>query len=216
MSLTQALKQYNQKSRQRIPSEALAVMDASTQALIDANLSSAPPTVGDMFPQFTLHDHQGNKVSLSEISAPFLVIAFYRGGWCPYCNIELKALQDILPQIHEAEGELIAISPETPGNSLSTVEKNELSFRVLTDTDNYFAKKLNLVFELPEQLNTVYRGFGINLDLSQGNEKRELPMPATFILNHKREIIHSFAPEDYTKRLDPEEILEVLHTASKA
>ena len=124
--------------------------------------------------------------------------------------MELKALQDILPELGELNTELIAITPETPDNSLTTSEKNELTFFVLSDIDNVYVKSLGLVFQLPEDLQGVYNDFGIDVMKHNGNNDFELPMPATYIVNKDREVIYSFVPEDYTERLDPETILEII------
>jgi len=166
-------------------------MTSSTNALIEERLKQ-------------------NKVSLTSFDSEFLVISFYRGGWCPYCNLELKALQEILPELKELGADLIAVTPETPDNSLTTSEKNELSFSVLSDVNNTYAKSLGLVFQMPENLRELYHSFNLNVDVHNGNKDYELPMPATFIVNEQREIIYSFVPEDYTERLEPEIILNFL------
>ena len=125
--------------------------------------------------------------------------------------MELQALQGILPELDKFDAGLVAISPETPDNSLTTSEKNEISFSILSDLNNTYAKSLGLVFKMPEELQELYSGaFNIHVDVHNGNEDYELPMPATYVVNEKREIIYSFTPEDYTERLDPEVILKVL------
>ena len=113
---------------------------------------------------FTLPDVNGKNVSLEEFTSDFLVVSFYRGGWCPYCNFELRALQSVLPQLEALNTELVAISPETPDNSLNTAEKNELSFTVLSDIDNTYAKSLGLVFQMPADLQEVYHSFNLKVD----------------------------------------------------
>ena len=127
--------------------------------------------------------------------------------------MELKALQGIIPQLKAHNTALVAISPETPDHSLTTTQKNELSFEVLSDVNNTYAKSIGLVFQLPEDLRNVYHTFGIEVDKHNGNGDYELPMPATYAINRNSEIIHSFVPEDYTERLDPEMILEAIKTA---
>jgi len=166
--------------------------------------------VGQTLPNFTLKNSNGESVSSNDFNSDFLVVSFYRGGWCPYCNMELKALQNILPELKELNGELIAITPETPDNSVTTAEKNEISFPVLSDIDNAYAKQLGLAFQLPKELQDVYNDFGIDLVKHNENENFELPLPATYVVNKNREIIYNFAPVDYTQRLAPETILEVV------
>ena len=169
---------------------------------------------GDTLPAFNLPDVHGKDTSLESIAGAYTIVSFYRGGWCPFCNMELKALQNILPQLSTLNTNLVAISPETPDNSMTTSEKNELEFTVLSDIDNAYAKSLGLVFQLPEDLRTVYHSFNIDVPKHNGNQDYELPMPATYIINNNREIIYSFVPEDYTERLDPETILDVLQKQS--
>lgn len=116
----------------------------------------------------------------------------------------------MLPELKKLNGELIAITPETPDNSLTTSEKNELTFSVLSDIDNTYAKTLGLVFQLPKDLQDVYNDFGIDVKKHNENTNFELPMPATYIVNKDRQVIYSFVPEHYTERLEPEAILEVI------
>lgn len=210
MGLSEILAAKKAASKQNIPADKLAIMESSTNALKQIALSSKAIKKGDVLPTFNLIDINNKSTSLESFTKEYLVISFYRGGWCPYCNLELKALQSILPELTTLSTELIAISPETPDSSLSTSEKNELSFAVLSDIDNLYAKSLGLVFQMPEDLRALYHSFNLNVDEHNGNKNYELPMPATYIINKKREIIYSFIPEDYTERLDPNQILEII------
>ncbi len=210
MNLSQTLAEKKATNKQNIPADIWAVMENSTQALKASALSEKAAKKGDTLPNFNLPNSSGNQVSLSDFKEDFLVVSFYRGGWCPFCNLELRALQDILPQLKELNAGLVAISPETPDNSLTTSEKNELDFTVLSDIDNTYAKSLGLVFQLPEKLREIYHAFNIHVDKHNNNKEYELPLPATYIVNKNREIIYSFAPEDYTERLDPEKIIEAI------
>ena len=160
MTLTETLLDYNTKGRAKIPAEVLAVMDTATQKLVSEDLSGKSIKEGDTLPLATLTNVKGEKVTIDALleKGP-LVISFYRGGWCPYCNFELQALQGALPEIKELGASLVAITPETPDNSLTTSEKNEIAFDVLTDTDNAYAKELGLVFQMPEDLRKVYTSF---------------------------------------------------------
>ncbi|MEL6816065.1 MAG: peroxiredoxin-like family protein, partial [Cyanobacteria bacterium J06598_3] len=125
-------------------------------------------------------------------------------------NMELRALQEILPEIEAAGARLIAISPETPDNSLSTQEKNELTFDVLTDDKNTVARALGLVFALPEALRPIYSSFGIDIPAYNGDESFELPVPATYVVAPNGEIVYAFAEADYTQRAEPAEVVAAL------
>lgn len=212
MTLTETLLDYNTKGRARIPTQTLEVMDAATQDLINKNLSKKSIKKGDILTTAELINTKNEKINIDEMlkKGP-LVISFYRGGWCPYCNFELRALQGALPQIKESGANLIAITPETPDNSLTTSEKNEIAFNVLTDTNNNYARELGLVFKMPKALQEVYKSFGIDLEAHNGNADFELPMPATLVVNSNKEVSYSFVSEDYTKRADIPAILDALN-----
>lgn len=211
MTLTETLLEYNQQSRARIPAEALAVMDAATKSLLNKKISSKSIKEGDTLSTAILTNARGAKVDLNQLldKGP-LVISFYRGGWCPYCNFELRALQNVLPEIEGLGANLVAITPETPDSSLTTTEKNELSFEVLTDNNNDYAKELGLVFEMPEALKEVYISFGIDVEKHNGNTNFELPMPATLVIGTNKKIKYAFVSEDYTKRAEIAPILDAL------
>ncbi|MEM9338385.1 MAG: peroxiredoxin-like family protein [Bacteroidota bacterium] len=211
MDLTTALQTKRNASARNIPKEKYEVMQTSTRQLQEVKLAEGALKTGQKLPEFELPNVHGKNIKSADLlQEGTLVISFYRGGWCPYCNMELKAIQSILDQIREAGAQVIAITPETPDNSLTTSEKNELEFEVLSDIDNKYAKELGLVFQLPEELVAIYDSFNIDLVKHNENEDHELPMPATYIVNTDGEVIYDFVMEDYTYRLDPEEILSVL------
>ncbi len=211
MSLTQQLEEVKKAGAANIPAEAYAIMTKATEDLVKTELSKKAPKKNETLKPFKLPNVKGNTVSLKNIlSKGKAVISFYRGGWCPYCNLELKALNAILPQLKELNTSLVAITPETPDNSLSTSEKNELEFDILTDHNNEYAKELNLVFKMPKELQEIYASFNLHVDKHNGNANFELPIPATFIIDANGTVLHSFVSEDYTERLDPKKILEVL------
>lgn len=212
MSLIKQLKAKKEAAAQNIPKEKWDIMINSTQKLLKRKLSSQALQEGDQMVDFELLDAIGNTVSLSQLlEKGKVVISFYRGGWCPYCNMELRALQEILPEIKDIKASLVAISPETPDNSLTTSEKNELKFIVLSDIDNHVARKIGLVFQMPEDLREVYHSFNLDVPKHNGNFDYELPMPATYVVDKDRTIIYAFVSEDYTERANPSEILKMLH-----
>lgn len=211
MNLTTQLKEQAGSSAKRHPGEAQTIMHNGIEELKNANFLQNAAKTGDSFPNFKLPNAKGEEVSLSNVlEKGKAVITFYRGGWCPYCNLELKAFQNLLSAFNEKNATLIAITPETPDNTLSTQEKNELQFEVLTSENNGLARDLNLVFKLPEDLVGLYGKFGINLEESQGNQANELPIAATYVVEQDGTIGYHFLAEDYKLRADPEEILENL------
>ncbi|NER13826.1 redoxin domain-containing protein [Leptobacterium flavescens] len=213
MSLKDQLEARLTASKKAIPAEKRVIMENATNELLAKEISRSALGEGDTAPDFRLSNATGKQVSLSEVlKEKIAVVSFYRGGWCPYCNIELKALQSVLPQIKKNGAQLIAISPEQPDKSLSTQEKNELSFEVLSDVNNKTAKDFGLVFRMPDELQKLYHEFGLHVDDYNGNDDYELPMPATYVIDKDRKIIYSFTHEDYTKRAEPSKIIAVLES----
>lgn len=211
MNLTEALASKLAENRSRMPEEAKAVMDQATADLQQSDIVNRALAKGDAIPAFELPNALGQTVSSQTLlAAGPLVISFYRGGWCPYCNLELRALQQALPEIQAAGATLVAISPEAPDNSLSTIEKQDLTFEVLSDRGNQLARQFGLVFALPESLRPIYAAFGIDLPAYNGDTTFELPVPATYVVDTSGKIIHSFVDVDYTQRLAPEVIVEAL------
>ncbi|MEM1169994.1 MAG: peroxiredoxin-like family protein [Cyanobacteria bacterium P01_H01_bin.35] len=211
MNLTENLQQLQTEIEAKLPEDAKVKMQKSVVDLADSGIIDNSLKVGAKVPNFSLPNATGKTVELNSLlTESLVVISFYRGGWCPYCNMELRGLQNYLPQITELGAKLIAISPETPDNSLSTTEKNELSFEVLSDVGNQVAKEFGLVFQLPEELRPIYQSFGIDLPAYNGDESFELPIPGTYVVATDGTVIHGFVDPDYTKRLDPKEIINML------
>ena len=128
--------------------------------------------------------------------------------------MELAALQRKLPEIESLGATLVCITPETPDNSLSTKEKNELSFEVLFDAGNKVAQSYGLVFTLNDSLKEIYKNFGIDLETSNGDGTWSLPIPATYVIRENRSVAYHYADADYTKRLDPDEVVTALKALS--
>jgi peroxiredoxin len=212
---TREMKATREKYRgQIIPKPALAIMDAETSRLAASGLAARALKVGDTAPDFILPDAQGEPVRLRALldQGP-VVVVFYRGGWCPYCNLHLRGFQSRLPAFRELGTTVVAISPQLPDNSLSTREKDELAFPVLSDVGNKVARQFGIVFELSDRLVELYRQFGHALeDFNGADGSRELPVPATFLLDGKGAIRLAHVDVDYTRRLDPDDVIEALKT----
>lgn len=173
-------------------------------------------SVGDIAPDFHLRDARGKYVSLkTALKDGPVVLNFYRGGWCPFCNLELNTLQRTLPKFKEAGAQLIAISPESPDNSLSTIEKHRLAFSVLSDVDSTIARQYGIIYQVPPYLIPVYEKFGVDIKSHNASDKLELPLPATYVVDSNQKIIYAFANEDYTIRADIKDILETLNKLRK-
>lgn len=165
--------------------------------------------VGDRVTDFTVRDIAGAFVTLSElVKAGPVVLKFYRGGWCPYCNLELMAYQHLVPEFTQAHTTVVALSPEVLEEATKTADSNGLSFPVATDEDLAIAKSLGLVFELDQALRDLYTEF--RHPLSQKNTKGlwELPVPATYVIDQDLRIRYASVNLDYRERTDPREVLE--------
>lgn len=145
-----------------------------------------------------------------------VVLTVYRGGWCPYCNLEMRAFQGQLGRIHEFGAELVALSPETPDHSLTTAEKNDLAFPVLSDVGGALAAKLGIRFSLSEAVKPFYEKAGHALPLRNGDGKWALPMPATFVIERGGRIAAAFIEPDYRQRVDPREAIVALQRLAQA
>jgi peroxiredoxin len=201
-----------------IPKPALAIMDAETARLAGSNLAAGALKVGESGPDFILPDAHGEPVRLNSLlnDGP-VVLVFYRGGRCPYCNLHLRGFQRRLPDIRLLGAQIVGISPQLPDNSLSTQEKNELSFPVLSDVGNKVARQFGIVFELSKELLKLYRHFGHALEDFNGETgKNVLPVPGTFLLDSKGIVRLVHVDVDYTRRLDPDKVIEVLKTLRTA
>jgi len=193
------------------PEDVVKTMVNATADLKNSGIEDKSLKTGDIAPLFTLPNHKGEKCSLTDLlDDSLVVINFYRGGWCPYCNLELSALQRALPEIEKTGARLIAISPETSDNSLTTREKNNMAFDILFDQGNKLSEKFGLIFKLPEFLRPIYDNFGLDIPAYNGDDSFVLPMPATYIVGPEGKILYHFIDADYTKRVEPSEIINVL------
>ena len=189
---------------------------AVAQMMTDDNAALLPQAgnaleAGDRFPDITLTDQLGRPVDLAALAADGpLVVAFYRGGWCPYCNLELRAYQKALPDIERLGARLIAVTPETPDNALSTAEKNDLAFTVLSDARGRLADALGIRFELSDAVKAYFVKAGHDLPARNGDDLWSLPMPATYVVDKGGRIALAFVDPDYRKRLDPAQAIAVL------
>lgn len=210
--LTEEINNYKEAFKDKVPADVREIMNKATVDLEKESISKDALKVGALAKQFALPNALGNLIKLDKLleQNDYIVLNFYRGVWCPYCNMELKALQDMNDEFKKLGAKIVAISPQTPDASLSTQEKNELTFEVLSDEHNKIAKEYGLVFSLAQELRPIYSKFGIDIPTSNADDSFELPMPATYLINKNGEILYSFIDEDYTKRCEPQIILDII------
>ncbi len=194
-----------------LPGEVQAIVGGSFEKLMASDAGAKAQGVGDMAPDFTLPGVKGGDVSLSALleSGP-VVLSFYRGGWCPFCNLEFRALQTALPEIQALGATLIGVSPETPDTSLSTAEKHGLEFNVLSDVGNQVARRYGLIMLLYEEMRPLYREWGMDVPAANGDESYELPLPATYVIGRTGVIHAAYVNKNYTQRMEPAAIIQAL------
>lgn len=210
MSLADELVARTEESKSSFTPERAAIY-ATAQAAIEASgiLENALRT-GDRAPMFELPDANGNIVRLADILADGpAIVSFYRGSWCPFCNIELRALQRELEAVSAAGATLVAISPNVPDESLSLAEKLGLTFPVLSDAENAVAKQFNLVYEMEQGLVEFYEGIDRRINEMNGSDKWELPVPATYVIDRDGVIRYDFVDLNHRVRAEPADVVAV-------
>lgn len=210
-TLDQQLAEFDNGFRSQVPAEAVTIRQNSFDRITQSNLLKEAVKVGQIAPDFTLPNAQGQAVSLAQLltKGP-VVLVFYRGEWCPYCNLTLRAYQAALSQIEALGASLVAISPQTPDNSLTTVEKKELTFEVLSDQGNQVARNYGLVYKVDDQFKGLLEKFGTDLSTFNGDKSYELPASSTFVIEQSGKVRVAHITPDFTKRLDPSKVIETL------
>lgn len=199
------------------PPEIHPIMERATAELIASGQAGRALQAGDQAPVFTLDDAEGQPVSSAELLAQGpLVISFYRGVWCPYCNLELQALQETLPQFVALGASLVAISPQVAANSRKSQRQNKLGFPILGDPENAVAAAFGLRFTLPGYLVDLYKMLKNDLSAFNGDPSWTLPMPARYVIAQDGTIVYAEVNPDYTLRPEPASMLPVLRHQARA
>ena len=213
MTLKEQLKHMKNASIERMPHAIMKVFTDSIYDLKKNNLKENALKVGNCIPDINLKNIDGSTVLLSDlIEKDYLVLNFYRGGWCPYCNIELREYERLLINFDELNTSIVGISSETIELANNTTKKNTLSFPVLTDVNAKLMKEIGIVFKVNEASKKEFENFGMDLSTINGNSNFELPVPAVYVINLKMEVMYVHFEEDYMTRLEPTELLTILKT----
>jgi peroxiredoxin len=216
MSVADELAALAAEMAKRSTPERLALHNDAIDAVRRSGLIR-PPRTGTPAPDFTLPDANGQPWTLSQAwSLGPVVLVFYRGGWCPFCNLQLRALQGMLPQFAARGTQLAALSPERPDHSPSSADRSALAFPVLSDARLQAANAYGLVMRLPPSLQRAYAESGIDLPTINGEDGWRLPVPATFVIGRGGRVILAHADVNYRLRLDPKDILAVLDRLTDA
>jgi peroxiredoxin len=204
--------QLKAAAAERLPAGVLEVFDRSIENLLDQGIPAEAVKAGDRLEPFTLDDATGTAVSLGQlVEAGLAVIVFYRGGWCPYCNLALRTYQrELLPELGAFGARLVAISPQSPDQSLSTAEKAELAFTVLSDPDSRVARSIGIAFQQADEVLAAQRQLGLDLAEVNAEGATRLPRPTVLIVDQNRTVRFADVQPDYTARTEVADILAAL------
>jgi peroxiredoxin len=214
-TIEQQTREFQASVATRLPPDVSEVFNEEQQRWRQADPPKGAVQPGDVLESLSsLLDAEGNALALSELWAEGpLVVVFYRGGWCPYCNIALRTYQkDLLPELSGLGARLVAISPQTPDQSLSTKEKAELDFTVLSDPGNACARRMGITFQPADEILQVQRTIGLDLSQVNADGSTELPMPTVLVIDSSGTVRFVDIHPDYTSRTEVPVILEALRT----
>lgn len=167
---------------------------------------------GDQSPDFNLPNVYGENINLYNLlDQNRVILIFYRGGWCPFCNLQLRQYQNMIPQFNEYDARIVAISPEIPDRSLTDDERTDLKFEALSDVENSVAKKFTGILKYEGRSAERLKNLGIDLAEINQSESGEVPIPAIFVIDKNRKVLFAKSEGgDYKKRVEPQEVLTAL------
>jgi peroxiredoxin len=211
MSLAQELEDFIAQAAKRMPPQLVADLEKSINDLKHSGLLDRALKAGDLAPDFSLPNAQGRQVLLRDLlDRGAVVLSFYRGLWCPYCNLELRAYQRVLPEIRALGATLVAVSPQTPDRSAATAKQNALEFDVLSDHRNEVAARFGIAYDIPPVVRTITEKFGHHLPDYNGSDDWRLPVSATYVIAPDRRIVVADVDPDFRRRLEPADALAAL------
>ncbi|WP_265533309.1 peroxiredoxin-like family protein [Pseudomonas saponiphila] len=211
MSLKEKLQGAKQQMAEQLPGEILQKFGASLQSLVDSGLAAKALKAQDKAPLAVLKDADGQDVDLRQLldKGP-LVLVFYRGLWCPFCNLALSAYQQMVGDLAASGATLVAVSPQTPQSSAKTREALGIRYLLLSDPENRLAKQYGIVFKLEDELDAVYRSLGADLKVFNASHALTLPMASAFVIGQDGVIRHAFVNVDYSERVEPQTLIEAV------
>jgi peroxiredoxin len=217
MTLKQEIDAFVADAAARMPSALITDIERAIAQVRDSGIVGRALGEGDLAPPFTLPSATGRPVALEDcLRRGPLIVTFYRGVWCPYCSLELRAYRRLLPEIRAAGGDVIAISPQTPDDSERTASSNAISFDVLSDHRNAVAAAFGIAYPTPDAVRRTTAMFGVDIDVINGVENSELPVSATYVIGADRRIALASIDVDFRVRLEPADALAALKALAPA
>lgn len=209
-------KLYTGKNAIKVEKQDMAVMMKEGQELAK-NMPNPGLKVGDKAPDFSLKNPYGKSIKLSKLlkKGP-VILTFYRGAWCPYCNLQMQQLKASVPKFKKYGASILAVTPQKPDKSLEQFKKDGFPFDVVSDLDYKVIKAYKLYWQVSAELDAAYKhAFGLDVTAFNGKGRRGLPVPGTFVIDKNGIIREAFAGADYTKRMEPAAILSALKKLPK-
>jgi len=199
-----------------LPEDQQHTMMTAGQRLAESDVAADAIDVGHAAPDFTLTDSHGHPFQLSEacLHGP-IVLSFYRGGWCPFCDLELKALADHEAEMRNLGARLVAVSPGLHEHNKATTGELKLPFPLLFDEGNLVARQYGLVMKVDETVRPLYLQWGFDIPALNGDDSWELPLPGTFIIDTSGTVRAAYVNKNYTQRMEPEDIIAALEAIQK-
>ncbi|WP_444931025.1 peroxiredoxin-like family protein [Microbulbifer sp. SSSA002] len=211
MSLQEKLDAFKVVFKKQAPESAFEAFARSSRELAESGQVEQSVKVGEKAPHFALQDSDGNQVVSEELLAKGpVILTFYRGVWCPYCNIELQALEEVAEEIRARGATLVAISMQGPAESRKSQRDNKLSFPILTDQGGELANKFGIRWTLQPYVIEFHKMFKVELPTIHRDGEWNLPMPARYVIDTDGSIAYAEVNPDYTRRPEPADLFPVL------
>ncbi len=211
MTLQEELQQMKDATMERMPQSVVQVLENSIISIEKQQLKQRALQKGNYIEDLLLTTVDGKESLLSSfIKGDFLILNFYRGGWCPYCNMELRAYEELHSEFNKLNIDIIGVSSELPSFAKETSNKNAINFPLVVDINAHLMKKIGVVFQLDEAAKREYENFGLDLSKFHGNTNDELPVPAVYVIDKTMKVVFTHFEEDYMTRLEPSILLENL------
>ena len=202
-----------ENAKKSMSPDVVAKIDAGIDAMVSGATPYTPIALGETVADFTLDNQNGQARSLSgALEKGPVILFFYRGEWCPFCNLQLKHYQESLARFNNAGASLIAISPEKPDHSIVAAEKHNLGFDILYDIDDAVGETFGVSVHIPDEHIDALKGFGLELPEWNGTQSWTLPVPGVFIIDRDFKVKWRFVEANYRIRAEVDEILAALVT----